>query len=72
MSDLTVRDHSKPCRHYPAPEGHELTTPIAWLDGEIWRCEWCPGGREIVLREASFEDAMLATVGTVYVLVEEA
>ena len=52
MSDvLRVRDHSQPCEHHPPPKGFEMKSPLVWVDDDIWRCEWCPGGREIVLLE---------------------
>ena len=43
MTDtMTVRDHSLPCKH----EG----TYAAFINGEYWWCEECPGGKEITLR----------------------
>jgi len=54
MSDTwELRDHSEPCEHYPPPEGHEGTAPLTWQDDGIWRCEWCPGGKKVVLRRST-------------------
>lgn len=51
MSDLELRDHSKPCEH-ALIEGDE---GFRFYKGNppIWQCEKpdCPGGKKIVLRE---------------------
>jgi hypothetical protein len=48
MSDdtLTVRDHSKPCKH-----DKDVQFP-PYKGANYWLCEVCPGGRAIVLRKA--------------------
>ena len=57
MADaIVLRDHSKPCEH-DQPTAHYLNVEI---DGhgvhKIATADWCPGGKEIILRRQSSSD----------------
>ena len=72
MSDLRVRDHSQPCEHGYTGVSHAVDANNVVVSGPQG-FNWCPGGREIVLRERQLRDffAGWPPDQTVYV-VEEA
>jgi hypothetical protein len=56
-----LRDHSKPCDH-AQPQKRA---------GGYWVCDWCPGGKEIVLRQESVFDIDTYTQRKVWVEVDD-
>lgn len=49
MSDLAVRDHSQPCEHGYTGVSHAVDANNVVVSSPQG-FNWCPGGREIVLR----------------------
>ena len=59
---LYLRDHRFPCEHDEA-------TPIG-PSFPVWGCtigDWCPGGREIRLRQTTLKDHTVKPDDTMYV-----